>query len=384
MPGSIDSKSSAKPQTTPGTELVPGVRKELVSYQDADAETRKRIETLMSEIDIQDSNSIIFFGTKAQQKLTTISDQMLEGVRNKDVGPAGSALNEMVVTLRGFDVDELNPNRKQGFFSKLFGGTKPIVAFLQKYEEVRSQIDKISDELERHKTNLLTDIAKLDRLYEATLDYFHDLEFYIGAGEEKLRRLDQEIIPALEKEVSATEEMIKAQQLRDLRASRDDLERRVHDLKLTRQVTMQGLPSIRLVQENDKGLVNKINSTMVNTVPLWRQQLAQGVTIYRSSKAAETVKAASDLTNELLMANAENLKQATAQVRKEMERGVFDIEVVKKANETLIATIEESLQIADEGKRRRAEAEKELHTLEHELRNSLAAASARTSGVSTK
>jgi uncharacterized protein YaaN involved in tellurite resistance len=384
MPGSIDSKSSAKAQTTPGTELVPGVRKELVSYQDAEAETRQRIETLMSEIDIQDSNSIIFFGTKAQQKLTTISDQMLEGVRNKDVGPAGSALNEMVVTLRGFDVDELNPNRKQGFFSKLFGGTKPIVAFLQKYEEVRSQIDKISDELERHKTNLLTDITKLDRLYEATLDYFHDLEFYIGAGEEKLRRLDQEIIPALVKEVSATEEMVKAQQLRDLRTSRDDLERRVHDLKLTRQVTMQGLPSIRLVQENDKGLVNKINSTMVNTVPLWRQQLAQGVTIYRSSKAAETVKAASDLTNELLMANAENLKQATTQVRKEMERGVFNIEVVKKANETLIATIEESLQIADEGKRRRAEAEKELHTLEHELRNSLAAASARASGVSTK
>jgi uncharacterized protein YaaN involved in tellurite resistance len=384
MQGSIDSKSSVKPRNTPGTELVPGVRKELISYQDADTETRQRIETLMSEIDIQDSNSIIFFGNKAQQQLTTISDEMLEGVRNKDVGPAGSALNEMVVALRGFDVDELNPNRQQGFFSKLFRSTKPIVAFLQKYEEVRSQIDKISDELERHKTNLLTDIAKLDRLYEATLDYFHDLEFYIGAGEEKLRRLDQEIIPALEQEVSTTEEMIKAQQLRDLRTSRDDLERRVHDLKLTRQVTMQGLPSIRLVQENDKGLVNKINSTMVNTVPLWRQQLAQGVTIYRSSKAAETVKAASDLTNELLRANAENLKQATAQVRKEMERGVFDIEVVKKANETLIATIEESLQIADEGKRRRAEAEKELHTLEHELRNSLAAASARASGVSTK
>jgi uncharacterized protein YaaN involved in tellurite resistance len=384
MQGSIDSKSSVKPQEIPATELVPGVRKEVVSYQDADTETRQRIETLMSEIDIQDSNSIIFFGTKAQQQLTTISDQMLEGVRTKDVGPAGSALNEMVVALRGFDVDELNPSRKQGFFSKLFGGTKPIVAFLQKYAEVRRQIDKISDELERHKTNLLTDITKLDRLYEATLNYFHDLEFYIGAGEEKLRRLDQEIIPALEKEVSATEEMIKAQQLRDLRASRDDLERRVHDLKLTRQVTMQGLPSIRLVQENDKGLVNKINSTMVNTVPLWRQQLAQGITIYRSGKAAETVKAASDLTNELLMANAENLKQATAQVRKEMERGVFNIEVVKKANETLIATIEESLQIADEGKRRRAEAEKELHTLEHELRNSLAAASARASGVSTK
>ena len=384
MQGSNDTKSSVKPDDKTDTELVPGVRKELASYQDADIETQQCIETCMSEIDIHDSSSIIFFGAKAQQQLTTISDQMLEGVRNKDVGPAGSALNEMVVTLRGFDVDELNPNRKQGFFSKLFGGAKPIVAFLAEYEEVRNHIDKISDELEHHKTNLLTDITKLNRLYDATLEYFHDLEFYIGAGEEKLRRLDQEIIPALEQEVSETEEMIKAQQLRDLRANRDDLERRVHDLKLTRQVTLQGLPSIRLVQENDKGLVNKINSTMVNTIPLWRQQLAQGVTIYRSSKAAETVKAASDLTNELLMANAENLKQATTQVRKQMERGVFDIEVVKQANETLITTIEESLQIADEGKRRRAEAEKELHTLEHELRKSLAAASARASGASTK
>ncbi len=165
--------------------------------------------------------------------------------------------------------------------------------------------------------------------------------------------------------------------MRDLRAARDDLERRVHDLKLTRQVTMQSLPSIRLVQENDKSLITKINSTLVNTVPLWETQLAQAVTIQRSKEAAEAVRAASDLTNELLEANAKNLREANQVVREEMERGVFDIETVKRANETLIATIEDSLRIADEGKARRAAAEEDLVKMEAELRTTLAAARAR-------
>jgi len=174
---------------------------------------------------------------------------------------------------------------------------------------------------------------------------------------------------------------MKAQELRDLRAARDDLERRVHDLKLTRQVTMQSLPSIRLVQENDKSLVTKINSTLINTVPLWETQLAQAVTIQRSSEAAAAVRDANDLTNELLTANAENLRSANKTIREEMERGVFDIEAVKKANADLIGTIEESLQIADEGKRRRAEAEKELQQMEAELKSTLAAAKAKKTGL---
>ena len=173
----------------------------------------------------------------------------------------------------------------------------------------------------------------------------------------------------------------KAQELRDLRAARDDLERRVHDLKLTRQVTMQSLPSIRLVQENDKSLVTKINSTLVNTVPLWETQLAQAVTIQRSAEAAEAVRDANDLTNELLKSNAENLRQANSTIRKEMERGVFDINAVKEANANLIATINESLEIADEGKRKRAEAEVELQKMETELKNTLAAAKARKTGT---
>ncbi len=177
--------------------------------------------------------------------------------------------------------------------------------------------------------------------------------------------------------MQAQEDTLKAQELRDLRSARDDLERRVHDLRLTRQVTMQALPSIRLVQENDKGLVTKINSTMANTIPLWRQQLAQAVTIYRSGEAADTLREATDLTNELLQANADNLKTANRQVREQIERGVFDIEVVKKANQSLIETIQESLTIADEGKRRRAAASQQLEACERDLRQTLAAASAR-------
>ena len=269
---------------------------------------------------------------------------------------------------------------KQGFFARLFGRAKPIVKFLQRYEDVRSQIDKISNDLDGHETVLLTDITMLDRLYDANLEYFHSLELYIAAGEERLRGSTHEEIPALERETQNTDDMIKAQELRDLRSARDDLERRVHDLRLTRQVTMQSLPSIRLVQENDKGLVTKINSVMANTIPLWRQQLATAVTIHRSGQAAESVKAATDLTNELLESTSETLKTANAETRRQLERGVVDIESVKKANQNLIDTIEESLQIADEGKRARAEAVTQLQEMETQLRRIAGRRSARASG----
>jgi uncharacterized protein YaaN involved in tellurite resistance len=369
-----DAEHERAPQKTAISQLTD----DMVRAGEAVPAAPEKFGALLKELDLNDSQSVLFFGSKAQQQLTTVSDQMLEGVRSKDMGPAGEALNEMVAALRGFDVDGLDPNRKQGLLDRLMGKSKPVVRFLQEYEEVRQHIDRITDELERHKTRLLYDVTSLDRLYDANLEYFRTLELYIAAGDEKLRELDEETIPAMARAVEAGTDMVEAQNLRDLRGARDDLERRVHDLRLTRQVSMQSLPSIRLVQENDKGLINKINSTLVNTVPLWRQQLAQAVTIYRSSQAAETVKAATDLTNELLEANAANLKQANAEARRQIERGVFDIEVVKQANQALIETIEESLRIADEGKRARAKAAAELEQLEAELRRTLAAASARS------
>ena len=356
----------------------------ITSLAEAPPAEQAEIKGLLAEIDLTDSGSIMHFGAKAQQQLTLVSDQMLEGVRSKDTGPAGDALGEMVGTLRGFELDGLDPNAKRGLLGRLFGATKPITRFLQQYEEVRDQIDRIGVDLERHKTRLLTDVTALDRLYNANLAYFRDLERYIAAGDAKLAELDEQTIPALAARVETDNDMVQAQNLRDLRAARDDLERRVHDLRLTRQVAMQALPSIRLVQENDKGLINKINSTLVNTVPLWRQQLAQAVTIYRSGRAAETVRAATDLTNDLLRANAANLKTANAEARRQIERGVFDIETVKQANQALIETIEESLQIADEGKRARAAASAELQQMEADLRRTLSAANASTAGQTAK
>lgn len=368
------------PAVIPGTELapLPEMTTELVAYGQADQPLQQEMENIIAEIDVKDRSSIMFFGTKTQEQMTTISEKMLNGVKNKDIGVAGKSLTSMISAIKGFDVDALNPNDEPSWWEKLIGKTKPVMEFLSKYEDVRKQIDSITDEMEGHKTQLLTDVITLDKLYEANLDFFHKLEAYISAGDEKLRRLDSTDIPKLVAEVQAkTEDLVMAQNLRDLRSARDDLERRVHDLRLTRQVAMQSLPSIRLVQENDKTLINKINSTLVNTVPLWKNQLAQAVTIFRMNDAAKVVKEASDLTNDLLEKNAETLRMGNEATRKEMERGVFDIESVKKANQTLIATINDSLRIADEGKAMRAKAEEELKIMEGELRQALVAAKAK-------
>ncbi len=358
---------------------LPEPKGELVPADAADPAIHAEIERLKDSIDVTNTQSIITFGSAAQAELTAISDQMLEGVRSKDTGPAGDSLRSMVTQIRGFDTEELDPERRRSWWERLFSNATPVAEFIAKYEDVRDQIDRVSDDLLQHETTLLKDIKMLDRLYGKSLDFYDQLALHIAAGEAKLGELDGQTIPAKAREAENAPEgegVLKAQELRDLRSARDDLERRVHDLKLTRQVTMQSLPSIRLVQENDKSLVNKINSTLVNTVPLWQTQLAQAVTIARSRDAAGSVKAATDLTNDLLRKNAENLEQANREVREQVERGVFDIESVKEANDRLIATIQESLKIADEGKAKRAAAEKELLKMEADLKATLAAAKA--------
>ena len=359
-------------------------KNELVTLESADKPVTAEIKKRMSELDMGNTQSIIEFGSAAQAELQTISQSMLAGVRNKDVGPAGDSLRNIVSTIRGFSISELDVRRKRSWWERLLGRAAPMAKFVARFENVQGQIDKITDNLLSHEHTLLKDIESLDQLYDKTLAFYDELAIYIAAGEAKLVELDTKTIPAKEKAVEKAAEnkaVMVAQELRDLRSARDDLERRVHDLKLTRQVTMQSLPSIRLVQENDKSLVTKINSTLVNTVPLWETQLAQAVTIQRSAEAAEAVRDANDLTNELLTSNAKNLRSANKMIREEMERGVFDIEAVKQANADLIATIEESLQIADEGKAKRAAAEGDLKNMETELRNTLAAATARKTGL---
>ena len=355
---------------------------ELVTMAAADKPTTAEIKRRMAKVDMSNTHSIVSFGSGAQAELQEISQAMLAGVRNKDVGPAGDSLRNIVSTIRGFSVSELDVRRQRSWWEKLLGRAAPMAKFVAKFENVQGQIDNITDDLLRHEHVLLKDIESLDMLYNKTLQFYEELALYLAAGEAKLEELDTKVIPKKELQVSKAAEnkaVMMAQELRDMRSARDDLERRVHDLKLTRQVTMQSLPSIRLMQENDKSMVTKINSTLVNTVPLWETQLAQAVTIQRSAEAAEAVRDANDLTNELLTSNAQNLRDANKVIRQEMERGVFDINAVKDANTNLIATINESLEIADEGKRKRAEAE--LKKMESELKTTLASAKARKTGT---
>jgi len=364
--------------------VLPEPAGDVVPLETADAPVAAEIRKRMDEIDMTDSGSIIGFGSAAQGDLQQISQSMLAGVRNKDVGPAGDSLRNIVTTIRGFSISELDTRRDRSLWEKLIGRAAPFANLMARFETVQIQIDHISDNLLTHQHTLLKDVKSLDKLYEKTLGFYDELALYIAAGMQKLKDLDETGIPAKAAEVKTAPEadqVIRAQDLRDLRAARDDLERRVYDLKLTRQVTMQSLPSIRLVQDNDKSLVNKINSTLINTVPLWETQLAQAITIQRSKAAAEAVRGAADLTNTLMTASAENLQQANRVVREEMERGVFDIEAVKSANDTLIATIQDSLAIADEGKAKRAAAETELKKMETDLRDALASAKAHGDGM---
>ncbi len=346
-------------------------------------EEQSKLEKALSELDFNNRTSIIYFGASVQEELDDISNRMIDGVKNKDTGAVGAVLNEMVASIKGFDIEELNPNKKLPWYKSLFGGTKPLVKFMQGYEEVRDQIDEISNSLEGHKSQLMRDVKSLDKLYEANLDYFRNLEIYIQAGEIKLKELNEKILPEYEAKAKSGD-MMTIQDLKEMRGFRDDLERRVHDLRLSRQVAMQSLPSIRLIQENDKSLINKITSTIVNTVPLWRNQLAQTVTIFRSHESAKALKNANDLTNELLEKNAEGLREANKEIRTQMERGLFDIESIKKANQTLIDTLNDSLRIADEGREARAKALNELHKTEQELKDALLATKAKMETSSDK
>ncbi|MFC7736169.1 toxic anion resistance protein [Roseomonas sp. GCM10028921] len=335
----------------------------------------ERVAELAERIDLSDHASIARFGQEAQSRAAAAADSMLGAARNDAMGEAGDSLSRLLTTLRGFDVTKLD--NKPGLIARLFtrAGAE-TTAILQRYEGVRSQVETIGERLDGHRTRLLEDVERLERLYEATLQWFHALAEHIAAGETVLARTDKEALPAAEWEAEVGRDPLAPQRLRDLRAAREELDRRVHDLRLTRQIAMQALPSIRLIQENDKALAGRIHSVLANTVPLWRTQLAQALALHRMREAGQAVRAATDLTNELLTANAEGLRRANAEVRTEMERGVVDLESVQKANAALVATIEDSLRIAQEGRERRVAATKALGEAEAEIRRALTAARA--------
>ena len=335
------------------------------------------VQELAARINLNDPGSITRFGQEAQGRAAAAADAMLGAARSDAVGEAGDSLSRLLGTLRGFDVTKLDA--KPGLLSRLIGRAgSETTAILQRYESVRGQVEAIGDKLDTHRTRLMEDVERLERLYEATLTWFHALADHVAAGEAVLARTDAEAIPLAEKAALDVSDPIAPQRLRDLRAAREDLDRRVYDLRLTRQVAMQALPSIRLIQENDKALAGRIHSVLANTVPLWRTQLAQALALQRMREAGAAVKAATDLTNELLTANAEGLRRANVEVRTEIERGVVDLEAVQRANVALVSTIEDSLRIAQEGRERRVAATKALGEAESEIRRALTAARAPT------
>ena len=353
--------------TTPGTRL-PVINPEALqaALEQVPEGREAAVRDLAARIDIADPGSILRFGQEAQNRATLAADAMLEGARNREAGEAGVTLSTLLGTLRGFDMRGLA--EKPGFFARIFNKAGAETAkVVQRYETIKGQVEEVGDRLDGHRTKLLEDVEKLERLYRATLDWFHALGDHIAAGETVLVRVDQEAVPAMAREVEGGDS-VAAQRLRDLRSARDELERRVHDLRLTRQVAMQALPSIRLIQENDKALAAKIQSVIANTVPLWRQQLAQALAIQTMREAGRTLKEATDLTNDLLVGNAERLRQGNLEARTQLERGVFDIEAVKRANASLVATIEDSLRIAQDAQAQRASATKELEKAEGEIR----------------
>ncbi len=360
------------PTNAPGGAPDGEIAGELVRFEELPPEQRDRVDALIAKIDIRDSHSIIAFGAEAQRELTTVSEQILDGVRNKDTGPAGAALGEMMLKVRDLDVGGLKNGGEPGWFERVvLRRISPLAKFLQRYETVQSQVEKIEGELEGHRLKMTRDITRLDKLYDVTLDYYHSIADYIVAAEERLRSLDTDELPELKAKAEDGGDMLATQRFADATAARNDLERKIHDLKLTRQVTMQNLPSIRMNQELDKSLVVKIQSVMVNTLPLWKNQLAQAVTLFRTREAADVLVDVSRTTNELLETNAESLKGANASVRQIVEQGAFSIDSIERANQSLIDAIEDSLRITREGRQKRAEAEQRLVACEGALKQAM-------------
>ncbi len=326
---------------------------------------KQPLENYLENLDLNNRASILAFGSEAQKNISMVSESMLTGVKSKDLGQVGATLGEIVQTIKNFDVTTTSSSDKSNWFIKLFRKAKPFTDIISRYSEVEQQIMAITERLEDDKAELLADVISLDKLYEASTDYLQELEHYIEAGEYKCAELQQSILPDLRS--NAGEDVVAFQQVKDMENTCDDLERRLHDLRLTRQVTLQSLPGIRLIQENDKSLITKIDSTLINTVPLWKNHLAQALTIQRMKSAADNVQQANKLTNELLEANAENLRLGSAQTRKQMESGIFDIESIRKANEDLISAIHESMEIAEQGKQARQRAASKLKKIEFRL-----------------
>ncbi len=335
-------------------------------------EEREKVDKIKSEINLTDSAVSIEYGVGAQKSLSEFSGTILANVRNKDSGEVGVLLTDLMGEIKSLEIDDLG--EKKGFFSNLpfFKDLeKKMEGILRKYDTVENSIDKIELQLETARTGLVKDIAVFDQLYEKNLDYFKDLQYYILAGEEVVEETRNEVIPRLRQDAINSGEQMDAQLVKDFEDTLNRFEKKVHDLKLSKTMAIQSAPQIRLIQNNDKLLVDKIQTAILNTIPLWKSQVVIALGLHNQQEALKLQREVSDTTNELLRKNSELLKDNTKAVLEESERGIIDLETLQKVNEDLITTIEEGILIQREGRQKRILAEQELLRLENNLKETL-------------
>ena len=334
-------------------------------------ENRAKAYQLAEQIDPTNHQAMISYGTPAQSKLLTFSNSMLEHVQKKDVGEVGNIISDLMKKLNELSPDELKPD-KPSFFARMFGKLSGSVQeVLSKYQKTGAQIDRISVKLDRSKNILLSDIVILEKLYETNKDYFQALNVYIAAGEIKLEEIHEKTIPELRKAAESSNDQMKFQEVNDMLQFAERLDKRLHDLKLSREITIQSAPQIRLIQNTNQALVEKIQSSIMTAIPLWKNQVAIALTLIRQRHAVEAQKQVSKTTNDLLLKNSEMLKTNTIETAKENERGLVDIETLKKTQANLISTLEETMRIQEEGRHKRRQAEQELASMENELKQKL-------------
>ncbi len=333
-------------------------------------EEKAKVQAIKDEIDLTDSSTPLSFGAPAQKEIAQFSDSILAKVRSKDAGEVGTLLNDLVSKVKGFDVTK----KSGGFLSNL-----PIIGSLvnkaddmmQGYEKLSTQVEKIQAGLENSKVKMMEDVVMFDTLYQKNLDYFKDLQLYIRAGEEKLDEMRTTTLPKLRQQATATGDPMAVQVVSDFEQSVDRFEKKIHDLKLSKTLAIQTAPQIRLIQNNDRVLIDRVQSAIYHTIPLWKNQMVIALGLTRQKEVIEMQRAVTDATNDLLRRNAEMLKQNSIDTAKANERGVVDIETVKKVNEDLISTIQETLRIQQEGRQKRQAAEKELVAIEGRLKDAL-------------
>ena len=330
-------------------------------------EEKKMVADFAAKIDLRSSNAILQYGAGAQKKIADFSETALENVRTKDLGEVGDMLAGVVTELKSFDEEE----EEKGFFGFFKKGGNKLANMKAKYDKAEVNVNKICDALEGHQIQLMKDIAMLDKMYELNTTYFKELSMYIAAGKQKLQDVAETELPELKAKAMRTGLPEDAQAVNDLNALCNRFEKKIHDLELTHTISLQMAPQIRLVQSNDTVMSEKIQSTLVNTIPLWKSQMVLAIGVENSSRAAKAQREVTDMTNELLRKNAEKLKLATVETARESERGIVDMETLKATNEALISTLDEVMKIQQEGKEKRKTAEVELNRIENELKQKL-------------